>query len=129
MKMKSFEFRVPVYKQGDDFHYCLDTAEQDTQKALFLLAQHYEEAGRLCRNLAEQVPANTKSYGDTHFIELDLDNELGQKLVKQELLVDMDEFYGDDQDEYDNDEYENVEEDELSDVDVSEFEEDETESD
>lgn len=88
-KPKTYEFFLPVFKQGDDLHGHLQANPNDHAKALIGLAEQYEAAAGLCRRVAgvvAETPGVTLD-GDTHMIWVYGPAEPLAGLVKDEVLT------------------------------------------
>jgi hemoglobin-like flavoprotein len=86
--MKSYELRLPVFKQGDDLNHQIGAHPQDLSAALVSQAENYTEAARLCQRLAAVVKKRPELQIDacTHHIGVDGPTDLLEALVEEGVL-------------------------------------------
>jgi hypothetical protein len=97
---------LPVFKQGDDLHGCLDANQGDGVKGFLDLAETYDGAAQICREIADALKAAKKNYhvhADTHYIGLELPDNIAEPLLTKGLLQE-EEKYAEDDEEYDDEE-------------------------
>ena len=89
---KTFEFRLPYFKQGDDLQHCLQECKGDLAKAFARHAEMLTAGAQMLTNLAAEVQtllasgAQIDVNADCHMIEVTGDAELLQPLVEKGLL-------------------------------------------
>ena len=93
MTIKSYELRLPYYKQGDDLASCVDDdftgITPEASAAAFLQhAEMLEAAATQLRTVAGAAIEHglTIQYADTHAISVKCDDNIGELLVTAGLL-------------------------------------------
>jgi hypothetical protein len=85
-RKKTAEFRLPIFKQGDDLGHCL--AECDTVRgALLAYAAMLNEAREMVVALAEHADHLEITQADTHFIAVEGPAKLVDQLIENGLLA------------------------------------------
>lgn len=109
--MRYYNLFLPVYKQGDDLASCLDDNKGDPVKGFLDLAEQYDSAAQICREVADVLALSKTTHvqADTHFIGLELDPTIAEPLVEKGLLREEEEEY--DEEELDDEESEDEEND------------------
>lgn len=85
----TYDFHLPVFKQGDDLHHHIQRNPGAPEKALLGLAEQYEEASRLCRRVAAVVAETpgVELFADTHMIQVTGPTAALTGLVADEVLT------------------------------------------
>lgn len=84
-KKKTAEFRLPIFKQGDDLGHCL--AEHDTVRdALLAYAGMLNDARDMVVGLAEHAGHIEITQADTHYIAVSGPAKLVDELIEKSLL-------------------------------------------
>lgn len=108
-RIKSYEFNLPVFKQGDDLAYNIEQTP-NLAEAFTAAAKQYEEAATMCKRMAG-IAAETKQMevdADTHMITIivpEKDVPRFDALVKEEFIYEShlwDEEDFEDEEEYDD---------------------------
>lgn len=104
--MRYYNLFLPVYKQGDDLASCLDDNKGDPVKGFLDLAEQYNSAAQICREVADVLALSKTTHvqADTHFIGLELDPIIAEPLVEKGLLREDEEEELDDEESEDEEE-------------------------
>lgn len=110
-----YTLNLPVFKQGDDLARYLRQNPENSPKAFADLAEQYEEAAKMCRQVASVLTESvgTEVHADTHHIGLAVsaDSQSLLGLVQDQILTE------DENDEELEDDEEIGEDEELEDTD------------
>jgi hypothetical protein len=86
INMDSYEINLPYFKQGDDFHHCMENTE-NVISALTRHANLLRDAAQQLEDIATAVEGKEVSIrGDTHCIFIEGPEELLKDLTKRELI-------------------------------------------
>ena len=87
---KYYELWLPYFKQGSDLAHCLEECKNEPRpnaEAMLMHADSLEEAARMLKALAVYaVEHEMDIHADTHHIGIEMDEEIGNKLVEEGLL-------------------------------------------
>jgi hypothetical protein len=94
---KSYDLHLPYFKQGDDLHWQLEHAKGRSKKekhanALKDHASMLQDAIKILKVLSS-LAAEGKieiENADCHFISVQAEESVGEKLVKKEILAESD---------------------------------------
>ena len=82
--MKTYNFSLPYFKQGDDLAHFLEESKGHVPEALLCQAEMLECAADLCRRLAQVKDLTVNA--DCHMIQVDGPEETLEALVKEGIL-------------------------------------------
>lgn len=91
----NYNLYLPVYKQGEDFAFCLEEANNNPIVAFNLLAERYKLAAQICQEVSDHLShlkeiSKIKVHGDTHCIFITAPKKMVATLVAQEILSEDD---------------------------------------
>ena len=97
---KSYEIRLPYFKQGDDMYHNLDYLIKNTdleegspeyfRQALYSHAESLKSAANILDKLSQYCDRGlTITDAMTHFISAEVDEEIGKELVENGLLYEL----------------------------------------
>lgn len=92
------ELRLPYFKKGDDLHHAMTVADKEAKPggtqaernahACLIHASALEHSAKMLKDLGKAILEKGVliENADTHLIQVSCDKEVGEELVKQELL-------------------------------------------
>ena len=88
--IKNYELHLPYFKQGDDLAHCKEHSKNDAE-AFLNHAEIMNETADILKILASKAKEHDLKIdtADTHYISVSVDEEIGDILVKDELLYEM----------------------------------------
>lgn len=96
---KSYSLNLPVFKQGDDFGHHLEQTPKDIPAAFLAQAECYEEAARICKQMAgvaSELP-NLSVDANTHYIGIFSDDTNRLAALAKDGLLTEDEWEDEDE--------------------------------
>lgn len=94
---KSYDFCLPVFKQGSDLSFHLEKNKNRPIPSLKRMAEQYRLAAQLCEDLAKRIKqsddATINLEADNHCIVVNCSEDFGKLLVQADLAreIDLDE--------------------------------------
>lgn len=87
-----YELQLPYYKQGDDIRRCLEVTS-DVAAAMAMHATRMLQAAQILKGLSNIAEKNADFKFVTtssHFLTVECRRELGEHLVKEGILIEVD---------------------------------------